>query len=37
MGLPFVLAGAIKSVYDLTLWRWFRRVPIPESLALEAA
>jgi MFS family permease len=37
LGLPFVLAGAIKSVYDVTLWRWFRRVPLPESLALEVA
>jgi MFS family permease len=28
-GLPFVLAGGIKSVYDVLLWRWFRTVPIP--------
>jgi MFS family permease len=29
LGLPFLLAGAIKSGYDLALWRWFRRVPVP--------
>jgi predicted MFS family arabinose efflux permease len=28
LGLPFVLAGSIKSVYDLVLWRWFRTVPM---------
>ena len=37
IGLPFVLAGAIKSVYDVTLWRWFRRVPLPEALIKESA
>jgi MFS family permease len=30
-GLPFVLAGGIKSVYDLVLWRWFRTVPLPDE------
>jgi predicted MFS family arabinose efflux permease len=29
LGVPFVLAGAIKSAYDLTLWSWFRRIPVP--------
>jgi MFS family permease len=29
LGLPFLLAGLIKSGYDLTLWRWFRHVPVP--------
>ncbi len=29
LGLPFLLAGVIKSGYDLALWRWFRRVPVP--------
>jgi hypothetical protein len=29
LGLPFLLAGAIKSGYDLALRRWFRRVPVP--------
>lgn len=28
-GTPFLVAGAIKSLYDLTLWRWFRTVPLP--------
>jgi MFS family permease len=27
-GAPFLVAGAIKSLYDLTLWRWFRKVPL---------
>jgi hypothetical protein len=26
VGLPLLLSGAIKSVYDLTLWAIFRRV-----------
>ena len=30
VGLPFFLGGAIKSVYDMALWAWFRRLPIPE-------
>lgn len=30
LGLPFVLAGAIKAVYDLSLWGIFRRVELPE-------
>jgi len=29
LGLPFLLAGVIKSGYDLALWRWFRHVPVP--------
>ncbi len=32
-GLPFFLAGGIKSVYDLVLWRWFRTVPVPDEPA----
>jgi len=28
-----VLAGGIKSLYDLLLWRWFRTVPIPDEPA----
>jgi len=31
IGLPFVIAGAIKSVYDVWLWRWFRHVPLPDT------
>ena len=30
LGLPFLLAGIIKSGYDLALWRWFRHVPLPD-------
>lgn len=29
LGLPLVVAGGIKTVYDPTLWQWFRRVPMP--------
>jgi hypothetical protein len=28
-GLPFLIAGLLKSVYDLTLWAWFRTIPLP--------
>jgi predicted MFS family arabinose efflux permease len=28
LGAPFVAAGALKCVYDLALWRVFRRVPL---------
>jgi MFS family permease len=31
LGVPFVVAGGIKSVYDLLIWRWFRHVPVPEG------
>ncbi len=27
-GLPFVIAGALKAAYDLTLWLVFRRIPL---------
>jgi len=30
-GLPFILAGALKAAYDLTLWAVFRRVHLPEE------
>jgi MFS family permease len=37
VGLPFVIAGILKSVYDLTLWRLFRTVPAEgEGLRDEA-
>jgi MFS family permease len=36
LGLPFVIAGGIKSVYDVSLWRWFRRVPLPELVEAPA-
>ena len=32
-GVPFVLAGGLKCVYDLVLWRWFRNVPLPDEAA----
>ncbi|HEX8026693.1 MAG TPA: MFS transporter [Candidatus Limnocylindrales bacterium] len=32
-GLPFVISGALKIVYDLTLWREFRAHPAPEESA----
>ncbi len=35
-GLPFFLAGGIKAVYDLVLWAWFRRVPLPKEETPEA-
>ena len=31
LGLPFVLAGALKAAYDLTLWSVFRRVHLQEE------
>ncbi|MBW3643295.1 MAG: MFS transporter [Actinobacteria bacterium] len=37
LGLPFLVAGGIKAVYDLALWRWFRHVPLPEEAAQTAA
>jgi MFS family permease len=35
LGLPLVVAGGIKTVYDLALWSWFRRVPLPTHVAEE--
>ena len=31
MGAPFVVAGVLKSVYDVLLFARFRRVPLPEE------
>jgi len=28
---PFVVAGSIKCVYDLVLWRWFSHVLLPDE------
>jgi predicted MFS family arabinose efflux permease len=36
IGLPFIIAGGIKTAYDLTLWRWFRHVPLPDTLESRA-
>jgi MFS family permease len=30
-GAGFLIAGVIKTVYDVALWRWFRRVPLPQE------
>jgi MFS family permease len=30
LGFPFVIAGGLKSLYDVVLWRWFRHVPLPD-------
>jgi MFS family permease len=35
LGLPFVLAGAVKAAYDLSLWRIFRRVELPAVSVLR--
>ncbi|HEX9414183.1 MAG TPA: MFS transporter [Ktedonobacterales bacterium] len=32
LGLPLVLAGAVKSGYDLALWAIFRRIPPPSDV-----
>lgn len=32
-GLPFLLAGAVKTGYDLVLWAWFRHVELPDHTA----
>lgn len=31
IGLPFLVAGVVKTAYDLVLWRWFRGVVLPEE------
>jgi len=33
VGVPFVVAGVLKSVYDVLLFARFRRVPLPEEHA----
>jgi predicted MFS family arabinose efflux permease len=35
IGAPFLIAGSIKSAYDVVLWRWFRRVPLPKEPETE--
>ena len=32
LGAPFVIAGALKSVYDLGLYALFRHVKLPSSV-----
>jgi MFS family permease len=36
-GAGFVVAGTLKCGYDLVLWRWFRKVPLPEEELPRAA
>lgn len=31
LGAPFIIAGTLKTAYDLALWSWFRRVPLTEA------
>ena len=31
LGLPFLLAGSVKSTYDIILWRWFRTVDLADE------
>jgi MFS family permease len=28
-GLPFAVAGVLKTIYDVALWRWFKDVELP--------
>jgi MFS family permease len=35
-GLPFVLSGALKIVYDLTLYRLFKARPVPGDPAPQS-
>jgi MFS family permease len=32
-GAPFVAAGGLKCLYDLILWRVFKKIPLPETPA----
>jgi hypothetical protein len=31
LGAPFLVSGTLKGVYDIALWAWFRRVPLPDA------
>jgi MFS family permease len=31
LGLPFILAGTLKAIYDCSLWILFRHVPLPQE------
>jgi MFS family permease len=37
LGAPFVIGGAIKALYDIVLWQWFRHVPLPAQSPVEVA
>ncbi len=30
LGAPFLISGTLKGIYDVSLWLWFRHVPLPE-------
>jgi MFS family permease len=32
LGLPFLIGGGVKVVYDLALYAWFRRIPLPVEM-----
>ncbi|MGH8993676.1 MAG: MFS transporter, partial [Acidimicrobiia bacterium] len=36
LALPFLVAGAVKSAYDLALWRRFHPVQLPADTATIA-
>jgi MFS family permease len=36
LGLPFFIAGSLKSLYDLMIYGWFRSVPLAASETSEA-
>ena len=33
LAIPFLVAGVVKSAYDLALWRLFRPVQLPADTA----
>jgi MFS family permease len=35
-GAPFLLAGSLKAIYDVTLWALFRRVRLPEDRGVQS-
>ncbi len=37
LGLPFIIAGALKAAYDLTLWAVFRRVRVEGEPAIGSS
>ncbi len=36
IGAPFLFSGVLKGVYDLSLWLWFRRVPLGDEFGSNA-
>ena len=37
LGAPFVVAGAVKSVYDIGLYRLFRTAELPSGAGSDVA